>query len=166
MTSSSAAVSAAFIIPYQELLGNYDVRLGQTSFPAIIPYQELLGNYDRFSKMLRASFIIPYQELLGNYDCVWAVSALIFLQLQCSGAENCPSPSVLMVKAVPPSTTTDRASGIRIMGARRTRPPMCITAGFSRRAAVLLYDAARLGSHIHADQVPEISGRGYCHRRH
>ena len=32
--------------------------------------------------------------------------------------------------------------------------------------AVLLYDAARLGSHIHADQVPEISGRGYCHRRH
>ena len=32
--------------------------------------------------------------------------------------------------------------------------------------AVLLYDAARLGSRIHADQVPEISGRGYCHRRH
>ena len=32
--------------------------------------------------------------------------------------------------------------------------------------AVLLYDAARLGSYIHADQVPEISGRGYCHRRH
>lgn len=30
--------------------------------------------------------------------------------------------------------------------------------------AVLLYDAARLGSHIDADQVPEISGRGYCHR--
>ena len=27
-------------------------------------------------------------------------------------------------------------------------------------SAVLLYDAARLGSHIHADQVPEISGRG------
>ena len=25
---------------------------------------------------------------------------------------------------------------------------------------------AVLGSHIHADQVPEISGRGYCHRRH
>lgn len=41
-----------------------------------------------------ADNIIPYQELLGNYDCVGgcggAVSALVFLQLQCSGAENSP----------------------------------------------------------------------------
>ena len=32
---------------------------------AIIPYQELLGNYDHVAI---AKIIIPYQELLGNYD--------------------------------------------------------------------------------------------------
>lgn len=41
-----------------------------------------------------SNLIIPYQELLGNYDCVGGcggeVSALVFLQLQCSSAENCP----------------------------------------------------------------------------
>ena len=35
----------------------------------IIPYQELLGNYDVLLVNGRNSFIIPYQELLGNYDC-------------------------------------------------------------------------------------------------
>ena len=36
----------SLIIPYQELLGNYDqVATGETALP-IIPYQELLGNYD------------------------------------------------------------------------------------------------------------------------
>ena len=34
----------------------------------IIPYQELLGNYNAKSKMLQAMAIIPYQELLGNYN--------------------------------------------------------------------------------------------------
>ena len=34
----------------------------------IIPYQELLGNYDRLALRLRKLWIIPYQELLGNYD--------------------------------------------------------------------------------------------------
>ena len=36
--------------------------------PAIIPYQELLGNYDRTYQTAAGGFIIPYQELLGNYD--------------------------------------------------------------------------------------------------
>ena len=35
---------------------------------AIIPYQELLGNYDALNTFLRNVTIIPYQELLGNYD--------------------------------------------------------------------------------------------------
>ena len=35
---------------------------------AIIPYQELLGNYDCSNTTLCRSPIIPYQELLGNYD--------------------------------------------------------------------------------------------------
>ena len=35
------------IIPYQELLGNYDGNAKLTMPPVIIPYQELLGNYDR-----------------------------------------------------------------------------------------------------------------------
>ena len=34
----------------------------------IIPYQELLGNYDRLPAYDRRQAIIPYQELLGNYD--------------------------------------------------------------------------------------------------
>ena len=35
---------------------------------AIIPYQELLGNYDFRLKGGLPVFIIPHQELLGNYD--------------------------------------------------------------------------------------------------
>ena len=73
--------------------------------------------------------IIPYQELLGNYDCVGGCGGRsahwYFCSCNAAAQKTAPSPSVLMVKAVPPSTTTDRASGIRIMGARRTRPPMC-----------------------------------------
>ena len=34
------------IIPYQELLGNYDAKVVLCFSRAIIPYQELLGNYD------------------------------------------------------------------------------------------------------------------------
>ena len=34
----------------------------------IIPYQELLGNYDQVISLFRYEVIIPYQELLGNYD--------------------------------------------------------------------------------------------------
>ena len=58
------------IIPYQELLGNYNrtVKLVQTR--PIIPYQELLGNYnlDCFDRYNNG--IIPYQELLGNYNLI------------------------------------------------------------------------------------------------
>ena len=35
---------------------------------AIIPYQELLGNYDSDFDIPTVFAIIPYQELLGNYD--------------------------------------------------------------------------------------------------
>ena len=56
------------IIPYQELLGNYDGGGVWPGFGAIIPYQELLGNYDLKWASPRNSCIIPYQELLGNYD--------------------------------------------------------------------------------------------------
>ena len=37
-------------------------------YEAIIPYQELLGNYDLLITHGTKSNIIPYQELLGNYD--------------------------------------------------------------------------------------------------
>ena len=57
-----------FIIPYQELLGNYDSIFTVLSNAGIIPYQELLGNYDGRRQHLVAEQIIPYQELLGNYD--------------------------------------------------------------------------------------------------
>ena len=56
------------IIPYQELLGNYDVRFLPLGPTPIIPYQELLGNYDCCTATARFPRIISYQELLGNYD--------------------------------------------------------------------------------------------------
>ncbi len=56
------------IIPYQELLGNYNLTVTMHIQTVIIPYQELLGNYNAKSKMLQAMAIIPYQELLGNYN--------------------------------------------------------------------------------------------------
>ena len=34
----------------------------------IIPYQELLGNYNSFVPFGMIGKIIPYQELLGNYN--------------------------------------------------------------------------------------------------
>ena len=56
------------IIPYQQLLGNYD-SMGRMDYsPHIIPYQELLGNYDGMLSVQVLHKIIPYQELLGNYD--------------------------------------------------------------------------------------------------
>ena len=38
------------------------------TMPLIIPYQELLGNYDGSTVGGAREEIIPYQELLGNYD--------------------------------------------------------------------------------------------------
>ena len=37
---------AQLIIPYQELLGNYNCRIRFDMYSTIIPYQELLGNYN------------------------------------------------------------------------------------------------------------------------
>ena len=68
MTKLHAVDLAVVIIPYQELLGNYDSILNQIRYYAIIPYQELLGNYDDKSQVSIYKRIIPYQELLGNYD--------------------------------------------------------------------------------------------------
>ena len=38
----------------------------------IIPYQELLGNYNLFAGGVIGIMIIPYQELLGNYNTIVA----------------------------------------------------------------------------------------------
>ena len=43
-------------------------ELEQEGRPRIIPYQELLGNYDPYERAVYQLAIIPYQELLGNYD--------------------------------------------------------------------------------------------------
>ena len=68
MTAEQAGAGVERIIPYQELLGNYDGRMARRRMFSIIPYQELLGNYDWLPRQARQSMIIPYQELLGNYD--------------------------------------------------------------------------------------------------
>ena len=56
------------IIPYQELLGNYNEYHYRNCAAAIIPYQELLGNYNAAAANQNEISIIPYQELLGNYN--------------------------------------------------------------------------------------------------
>ena len=68
MTVFAAVLPQAVIIPYQELLGNYDLGTPDTWTEPIIPYQELLGNYDPHTLHQPLHSIIPYQELLGNYD--------------------------------------------------------------------------------------------------
>ena len=68
MTNEFVVGEIDTIIPYQELLGNYD-NCPFTSFLIdIIPYQELLGNYDPRVAARSLRCIISYQELLGNYD--------------------------------------------------------------------------------------------------
>ena len=47
MTDPAVFVDTSLIIPYQELLGNYDCPGQRPSAYSIIPYQELLGNYDQ-----------------------------------------------------------------------------------------------------------------------
>ena len=56
------------IIPYQELLGNYNDEWRRSNGDRIIPYQELLGNYNVEIEDSSEREIIPYQELLGNYN--------------------------------------------------------------------------------------------------
>ena len=56
------------IIPYQELLGNYNKQQLKNLLKQIIPYQELLGNYNACFWQDGEDGIIPYQELLGNYN--------------------------------------------------------------------------------------------------
>ena len=68
MTTFWRAGSWPGIIPYQELLGNYDHSPLSLAMYRIIPYQELLGNYDLSAYFYPPRLIIPYQELLGNYD--------------------------------------------------------------------------------------------------
>ena len=68
MTGPTRPHRAPVIIPYQELLGNYDVNDLLQFGDRIIPYQELLGNYDALVVEVCRGKIIPYQELLGNYD--------------------------------------------------------------------------------------------------
>ena len=54
------------IIPYQELPGNYNASITTTAVDMIIPYQELPGNYNGFRLSPKGRPIIPYQELPGN----------------------------------------------------------------------------------------------------
>lgn len=89
---------------------------------------------------------------------VGAVSALVFLQLQCSGAENCPITIGAYGEGGAPIDNDGQGIWYQDYGGA----PDSTTHVYHGWVfpAVLLYDAARLGSHIHADQVPEISGRG------
>ncbi len=61
MTYTRVALDGQEIIPYQELLGNYDPRNAFLPSAAIIPYQELLGNYDALPKhrAMRFDYTIP-----------------------------------------------------------------------------------------------------------
>ena len=56
------------VLPYQELLGNYN-PMPMYSVPGLVlPYQELLGNYNFDDSNVQPKLVLPYQELLGNYN--------------------------------------------------------------------------------------------------
>ena len=56
------------VLPYQELLGNYNLKAVGLLSQSVLPYQELLGNYNNSMKVFTGFFVLPYQELLGNYN--------------------------------------------------------------------------------------------------
>ncbi len=49
------------IIPYQQLIGNYNLREALDRVGEIIPYQQLIGNYNATGNYVNAYTIIPYQ---------------------------------------------------------------------------------------------------------
>ena len=57
------------IIPYQEIIGNYSSFFNSIDYCLIIPYQEIIGNYSLCSNARKYVTIIPYQEIIGNYSC-------------------------------------------------------------------------------------------------
>ncbi len=61
-------MSIASVLPYQELLGNYNTGLALQTKSAVLPYQELLGNYNIGKSFVVRIPVLPYQELLGNYN--------------------------------------------------------------------------------------------------
>ena len=61
--SQPAGICSRDIIPYQELLGNYDARSTVASVnSSIIPYQELLGNYDACSFCLHQTRLLYHTK--------------------------------------------------------------------------------------------------------
>ena len=56
------------VLPYQELLGNYNNSMKVFTGFFVLPYQELLGNYNISEVTIDGLYVLPYQELLGNYN--------------------------------------------------------------------------------------------------
>ena len=56
------------VLPYQELLGNYNRDTAMRFKLQVLPYQELLGNYNINATVRQVGIVLPYQELLGNYN--------------------------------------------------------------------------------------------------
>ena len=56
------------VLPYQELLGNYNTATNTVTARYVLPYQELLGNYNLYCDDILPGDVLPYQELLGNYN--------------------------------------------------------------------------------------------------
>ena len=56
------------VLPYQELLGNYNVLEETLMDDKVLPYQELLGNYNPYGAVWLCSQDLPYQELRRDYN--------------------------------------------------------------------------------------------------
>ena len=54
-------ISQLFVLPYQELLGNYNIASAGTMYATVLPYQELLGNYNSDERFISGilGFTIP-----------------------------------------------------------------------------------------------------------
>ena len=73
-------VSKVHIIPYLEILGNYNQNFSSSSMMNIIPYQEKLRNYNMHLLSRHLNRIIPYQEKLGNYNVPFGYSDITAIQ--------------------------------------------------------------------------------------
>ena len=65
-----------YIIPYQEINGNYNSEKKPIPLRFIIPYQEINGNYNAAAWIPTGSRIIPYQEINGNYNGILRIMGL------------------------------------------------------------------------------------------
>ena len=68
ITTLSVGFKFNLVLPYQEMRGNYNEKLGEYHRPSVLPYQEMRGNYNTVRRSPCNTRVLPYQEMRGNYN--------------------------------------------------------------------------------------------------